>query len=149
MPILLAGIIMIAGIFAFMPVEQASTVHTTIATDIDNQNRAFTFAVNMSEAAGQLQLIKGESGQTITGTFVLSSTPSSINDAGGASGTLECGLTDGGTGKVSATNSSETAPSAGDLAALASGEGISMQVPGAGGNGVCQATIIIDTFADG
>ena len=30
LPILLAGVIMIAGIFAFMPVDKATTVHTTI-----------------------------------------------------------------------------------------------------------------------
>ena len=30
LPILLAGIVMIAGIFAFMPVDKATTVHTTI-----------------------------------------------------------------------------------------------------------------------
>lgn len=29
-PVILAATIMVAGIFAFMPVEQASTVHTTI-----------------------------------------------------------------------------------------------------------------------
>jgi len=30
LPILLAGIVMIAGIFAFMPIDMASTVHTTL-----------------------------------------------------------------------------------------------------------------------
>ena len=29
-PAILVGIVMVAGIFAFMPVQQASTVHTTI-----------------------------------------------------------------------------------------------------------------------
>ena len=142
LPILLAGIVMIAGIFAFMPVEQASTVHTTIATDIDNQNRAMTFAVNITAAAGQLELIPGETGITITGSYVLSSLPS----IGGKA--LECGLTDGGTGKVSATNSTETAPAASSLSALGANEGISLQVPGAGGSGVCQVTIVLTSFAD-
>ena len=31
-PTLLLGVVMIAGIFAFMPVQEASTVHTTAAT---------------------------------------------------------------------------------------------------------------------
>ena len=149
MPILLASIVMIAGIYAFVPVEQASTVHTTIATDIDNQNRAMTFALNMTQANGQIQLIAGETGQTITGTYVLSSLPGG-GGAGAGSGVLECGLTDGGTGVVSGTNSTETGPASGTLANLGSGEGIKMQVmTETGAFGVCQATIIIDTFADG
>ena len=37
LPILLAGIVMIAGIFAFMPVDKATTVHTTIqGTQLNN-----------------------------------------------------------------------------------------------------------------
>ena len=35
-PTILAATVMVAGIFAFMPVEQASTVHTTLATAADN-----------------------------------------------------------------------------------------------------------------
>ena len=35
-PAILAATIMIAGIFAFMPVQQASTVHTTITNNVDN-----------------------------------------------------------------------------------------------------------------
>ena len=42
LPILLAGIVMIAGIFALMPVDQASTVHTTIqGTQLNNVNSTF------------------------------------------------------------------------------------------------------------
>jgi len=33
-PAILTAAVLVAGIFAFMPVEQASTVHTTIVTDI-------------------------------------------------------------------------------------------------------------------
>ena len=37
LPVLLAGIVMIAGIFAFMPVDKATTVHTTIqGTQLNN-----------------------------------------------------------------------------------------------------------------
>jgi len=35
-PAILAATVLVAGIFAFMPVEQASTVHTTLATSADN-----------------------------------------------------------------------------------------------------------------
>ena len=37
LPILLAGIVMIAGIYAFMPIDKATTVHTTIqGTQLNN-----------------------------------------------------------------------------------------------------------------
>jgi len=34
-PALLIAVVMIAGAFAFAPVDQASTVHTTISDDLD------------------------------------------------------------------------------------------------------------------
>ena len=50
LPVLLAGIVMIAGIFAFMPVDKATTVHTTIQgsqlNDIDS-----TFQTDLSANA--------------------------------------------------------------------------------------------------
>ncbi|GFN40476.1 MAG: hypothetical exported protein [Marine Group I thaumarchaeote] len=38
-PAILVATVMVAGIFAFMPVQQASTVHTTITTDIGTSFR--------------------------------------------------------------------------------------------------------------
>lgn len=139
-PTILVSITLIAGIFAFMPVEKASTVHTTIATNIDDQNRAMTFAVNMT-SGDLLVLIPGETDVTFSGSYVLSSLP---NDNG--NGVLECGLTDGGSGKVSATNSTETAAASAGLSALDSGDGISLQVKvQTGASGVCQVTIVLDS----
>ena len=42
-PAILAVTILLAGIFAFMPVEDASTVHTTIASNIDKQDRVISY----------------------------------------------------------------------------------------------------------
>ncbi len=46
-PALLVATVFVAGIFAFMPVEKAGTVHTTITTDlganIDKQDRVLSF----------------------------------------------------------------------------------------------------------
>ena len=46
-PSILVVTIIVAGIFAFMPVEKATTVHTTITTDlganIDKQDRVLSF----------------------------------------------------------------------------------------------------------
>ena len=36
-PAILAATLLVAGIFAFMPVEQASTVHTTIINNLQTQ----------------------------------------------------------------------------------------------------------------
>jgi len=139
-PTILVSITLVAGIFAFMPVEKASTVHTTIATNIDDQNRAMTFAVNMT-SGDLLVLIPSETGVTLSGSYVLSSLP-----AGGSLGVLECGLTDGVSGKVSATNSTETAAAAGSLDELGDAEGISLQVlVETGATGVCQVTIVLDS----
>ena len=38
LPILLAGIVMIAGIFAFIPIDMASTVHTTLGSSTQSTN---------------------------------------------------------------------------------------------------------------
>ena len=42
LPVLLAGVVMIAGIFAFMPVDKATTVHTTIqGSQLNNVNSTY------------------------------------------------------------------------------------------------------------
>ena len=51
LPVLLAVIVMIAGIFALMPIDKASTVHTTIPTTIQNtqlNNIASGFQTDMA-----------------------------------------------------------------------------------------------------
>ena len=35
-PILLIAIVMVAGAFAFAPVDRASTIHTTVSDDLDD-----------------------------------------------------------------------------------------------------------------
>jgi len=52
LPVLLAGIVMIAGIFAFMPVDKATTVHTTIqGTQLNNVASAFTDSLILNATA--------------------------------------------------------------------------------------------------
>ena len=144
-PILLASIVMIAGVFAFMPIDKASTVHTTIGTNIDNQNRAVNFAVNMTSGQA-FQIIPAETGVTLSGSYVLSSVPAPTS-AELVVGVLECGLTDGGTGLLSDTNSTETASANGTLAAaeLQAGEGIVLHaLTETDAKGTCQVTIVLD-----
>jgi len=147
MPALLVSITLVTGIFAFMPVEKVSTVHTTIATNINDQNRAMTFAVNMTDTNGEIQLIPGEAGITFTGSYVISAIPS--NGSGtGAAGNLECGLTDGNANSLGVNGSETGAVSAALGAALGVAEGIFIQVDNEDadpGNGVCQVTVVLDS----
>ena len=60
-PSLLIVTIMIAGAFAFIPVQEASTVHTTIATNISQQDRIVTF----NFAAGGAGLVTGDNANVL------------------------------------------------------------------------------------
>ena len=135
-PILLAGIVMIAGIFAFVPVEQASTVHTTIASNVDDQDRAFTFVINGTEDTN-IQLLPAKASKTYSGSYTLSSTAA-------GDGTLDCGLDDGAGQLVSAANSTSVTPASGTLDNLGANEGIFLNFI-TGDFGVCNVTIFLDS----
>ena len=47
LPLLLAGIVMIAGIFAFMPIDMASTVHTTLQSSSAASTQTTTITTNI------------------------------------------------------------------------------------------------------
>ena len=52
-PVLLVSIVMIAGIFAFMPVDKATTVHTTIqGTQLNNVESTFQTDLKANATAG-------------------------------------------------------------------------------------------------
>ena len=57
-PTILVATVMVAGIFAFMPVQQASTVHTTLGT-----------ATNVAVIDANVDLILVDTGTTIPGTI--------------------------------------------------------------------------------
>jgi len=100
---------MVAGVFAFMPVEKASTVHGTLATSTsldtqttlistqaDNQQRAITFSFNMShvpitsalneaEWPGNATIVLGQTGVTLTGYGTMTALPNNAT-GGGAHG---------------------------------------------------------------
>jgi len=67
-PTLLIATVMIAGFFAFIPVNEASTVHTTIATNVDDQNRAMTWTIESAIAVNTII----PATEVITGTATLS-----------------------------------------------------------------------------
>src|SRR3989344_6050771 len=105
-PAALVATIVIAGIFAFMPVEKASTVHGTLATstsqattdtnvdaELDALDRGIYFEVNdtahtIAETI-TYPLIPAKTGKTLTGDAVLTS----IGNTGIVTAAIhECGL---------------------------------------------------------
>ena len=53
LPVLLAGIIMIAGIFAMLPIDKATTVHTTIqGTQLNSMSSAILTDLSTNVTAG-------------------------------------------------------------------------------------------------
>ena len=48
LPILLAGVVMIAGIFAFIPIDEATTVHTTLQSSSAATTQTTTITDNIS-----------------------------------------------------------------------------------------------------
>ena len=86
-PSILIVTVLMAGIFAFQPIYEASTVHTTIATDIDDQNRVMTWTIEDVVAVNNII----PAGNTIAGHVTLSTIDGAgtceIRAAGGADDT--------------------------------------------------------------
>ena len=136
-PAALLATVVIAGIFAFMPVEKASTVHGTLATsasqtttdtnvdaELDALDRTIFLSMNMSRDGnkGIYTIIPASAGKTISGSYILSVTANnhtsySVNvgtvagahSVGFGATSFSCGLVDGQGNILSATNASKTA----------------------------------------
>ena len=121
-PAILVAVVMVAGVFAFMPVEKASTVHGTLGTsagqtttntntdaEADGQDRTVSFFYNMSHAyppgntcaacgtgGANMTIILGTAGETLTGYATLTAIPNRNITSEGASDALKqnmnCGL---------------------------------------------------------
>ena len=78
-PAALVATVVIAGIFAFMPVEKASTVHGSLSTNIQDVDRAFYFKFNQSIGSAfsstGIQVLPGSNG-LYSGSYTISATPS-------------------------------------------------------------------------
>ena len=173
-PAALIATVVIAGIFAFMPIEKASTVHGTLATsasqtttdtnvdaELDALDRAMTFNINTTafnvDTNPTYPLIPAKTGKALTGHAVLTSVG---NQNGATLGLHECGLVSinsagvaqdaltGNAGKkfMNATRGNSTAGVL-DTSLLTAGEGIGVQREGTGGTqrGVCIVTIFLDS----
>ena len=93
-PAALVATVVIAGIFAFMPVEKASTVHGSLATsasittlsntvtsEADDQNRAIDFYFNLTHTntkgpgGKNATIVLAEEGKTFTGYATITAIP--------------------------------------------------------------------------
>ena len=68
LPSLLVITVLIAGIYAFQPIQEATSVHTTIGTNIDNQNRSITWTIEDTVAVNNII----PAAETIAGHLTLS-----------------------------------------------------------------------------
>jgi len=129
-PIILTAVVLVAGIFAFIPVEKASTVHTTITAGIDNQNRAMTWTIESAVAVNNII----PAAELITGTATLST----IDGAG----TCEIRAAGGGdnTGPISNLVLGTTG-----VGALAASAGLDLVVEV--NTATCTLTIFVETAA--
>ena len=88
LPAVLAAAILVAGIFAYMPVQKASTVHTTILQTLE---RPMVFTVSAGDTAlNEVPLlISGTDGDEFRGDITITILDS-IQPAGGATAIVEC-----------------------------------------------------------
>ena len=68
LPILLAGIVMIAGIFAFMPIDMASTVHSTLLSSTD-ASTAHDLLQTVIDSTSQTNIIQNAQFNNVNSTF--------------------------------------------------------------------------------
>jgi len=174
-PAALVATVIIAGIFAFMPVEKASTVHGTLATstsitslgtdvtsEVDNQNRAITFYVNMTHMPStkfkNATIILDEPGKTFTGYATLTAIPNNAtcNSGNCVPKQMNCGLqttgSDGTKNKlgINATAGMTNFTRFSAANGLTANEGIEIVIGNGSGvqfyPGVCAGTIVLTSW---
>ena len=139
-PAILVATVMVAGMFAFMPVEQASTVHTTVQANIEDQNRGLYFNTHVTTADIDEILVPLATGVAFSAHVVLSSSGSNAcNLETGAGVTLLAGAANAVT-TITLTNSN--AGSA-NPAAFTDGIDIELDSPA---NTECSVTMVVTQF---
>lgn len=165
-PAALVATVVIAGIFAFMPVEKASTVHGTLATstgqtttnsnvddEMDAQDRSLFFKFNQTAGrdSGVHTIVPKKTGKVITASYLITAVPNVATTANGNLLTAECGLVTVGQGTLGLTNATNN--SVNGTVTTTAGDGLALQFDDefAGGlstrGGTCQITVFIDTIS--
>jgi len=154
-PAALFATVVIAGIFAFMPVEKASTVHGALTTSISGQNRYLFFDKNYTmfeiKSMPSLTMMVIDATETVTVYTVVTATRNSAQTTGGL---LECGAYSGSVNltTTNATHGSATTAAAGTTVrnatnTISNGADIMFGPDGNSSTigGVCTLMIEIDT----
>ena len=151
-PSVLASIIVIAGIFAFMPVEKVTTVHSTIVqtsditSNVRDIDRYAHWEINFTNNAKQLVTLIPAGSGTITGFAVLTAEPNH-QKLGSAEKVFRCGLSTTNSEKLGINATQGNSTSLALSAVLSANEGIVVEAVNSTNTvpGVCSVTLIIDS----
>ena len=156
-PITLAAIIAIAGIFSALPIEKATTVHSTlpsttsVTTQGNSQDEFVTFRVNFTNMPKQkVTLIPADSG-TITGFATLTALSNSYNNTianvQASEKQFQCGLSTTNSERLGINATQGNSTSLALSAVLSANEGIVLEAVNSTNRipGTCVVTLIIDS----
>ena len=156
-PVVLASIVVIAGIFAYLPIDKATTVHLTLPSNssfgntFDTQDRFVFWQVNFTNMPKQkITLIPAQSG-TITGFATLTALSNSYNNtiANVMAGEkqFQCGLSTTNNEKLGINATQGNSTSIALSAVLSANEGIIVEAVNSTNRipGSCIVTLIIDS----
>ncbi|MBI2006352.1 MAG: hypothetical protein HYS75_03660 [Nitrosopumilales archaeon] len=156
-PVVLSAIVVIAGIFAFMPIEKVTTVHgtlptsTTLTTETQGIDQFAQFRVNFTNNYKQkITLIPASSG-TITGFATLTAEPNQVVNRTVAPIPVEqqfqCGLSTTNSEKLGINATQGNSTSLALSAVLSANEGIVVEAVNSTNMvpGVCIITLILDS----
>ena len=154
-PVVLASVVVIAGIFAYLPIDKATTVHLTLPSNssfgstFDTQDRFVFWQINFTNMPKQkITLIPAQSG-TITGFAVLTAEPNTNGKA--TEGRFACGLSTTNSERLGINASFGNTTSLALSSVLSAGEGIVLEAVNGTNTipGVCSVTLIIDSSVGG
>jgi len=136
-PVILVATVMVAGAFAFMPVEQATTVHTTIISNVEDQPRSITVTTDVGAVTQDNEVVVVlDAGDAFVGTAILSSAGAgacSLQDA--SDDVLLAGIADAVTNDVIGND--------GTTAGFLDAENVELDTPA---NTSCYLTIVVSQW---
>jgi hypothetical protein len=156
-PVVLSAIIVIAGIFAFMPIEKVTTVHgtlptaTTLTTETQGIDQFAVYRINFTNNYKQLVTLIPASSGTITGHATLTAIANQVVNRTVAPIPVEqqfqCGLSTTNSEKLGINATQGNSTSLALSAVLSANEGIVVEAVNSTNRvpGVCIITLILDS----
>ena len=155
-PVVLSVIIVIAGIFAFMPIEKVTTVHgtlptsTTLTTETRGLDQFAVYRINFTNNYKQLVTLIPASSGTITGHATITAIANKMNSSSGGQGVerqFQCGLSTTNNEQLGINVTQGNSTSIALSAALSANEGIVVEAVNSTNRvpGVCIVTLILDS----